>query len=381
VNIGDVAHTPGLLALIEEQLPDVEVRLWPSSVAGGVEAMLRRRFPRLTIVQGEEARAAAFRECDFLLHGSGPSLVAERDVRRWRQETGKPFGVFGITLPVYPPEVKSPTVAAVADSTIELLSEAAFVYFRDSVSLAHARERGCRSAVMAFGPDAAFATDVRNDAAAQAFLQQHKLTPKKFLCCIPRFRHTPYWLIHNRPRDEVKHARNVAMVEHDHAPLRAAIEAVVRETEMQVLLCPEDETQVALGRDLLLNRLPADVRGRVVWRDSFWLADEAVSTYRQGAGLFGLEMHSPILCVGQGIPAIVGRFAEQTNKGYMWRDVGLDNWLFDFDRADDIERFVPAVLALARDNAAACTLASAARDRVRTLHRTMIGTLSAHWRS
>jgi hypothetical protein len=30
VNIGDIAHTPGVLALLEKHLPEVEVRLWPS---------------------------------------------------------------------------------------------------------------------------------------------------------------------------------------------------------------------------------------------------------------------------------------------------------------------------------------------------------------
>ena len=30
VNIGDIAHTPGVLALIEKHLPDAEVRLWAS---------------------------------------------------------------------------------------------------------------------------------------------------------------------------------------------------------------------------------------------------------------------------------------------------------------------------------------------------------------
>ena len=27
------------------------------------------------------------------------------------------------------------------------------------------------------------------------------------------------------------------------------------------------------------------------------------------------------------VPAIVGRFAEQTSKGFMWRDIGLGEWL------------------------------------------------------
>ena len=45
VNIGDIAHTPGMLALLEKHRPDAEVTLWPSSVDRGVEAILRARFP------------------------------------------------------------------------------------------------------------------------------------------------------------------------------------------------------------------------------------------------------------------------------------------------------------------------------------------------
>ena len=84
----------------------------------------------------------------------------------------------------------------------------------------------------------------------------------------------------------------------------------------------------------------------------------------RSAGLFGLEMHSPIMCVGNGIPAIVCRFAEQTSKGFMWRDVGLGDWLFDLDIEADVRRVVPAVLALAKDPAAARIKAATARQFV-----------------
>ncbi len=43
-NIGDIGHTPGVLALIEKYLPHVNVRLWPGSVGSGVEEMLMMRF-------------------------------------------------------------------------------------------------------------------------------------------------------------------------------------------------------------------------------------------------------------------------------------------------------------------------------------------------
>lgn len=365
VNIGDIAHTPGVLALLEKHLSEVEVRLWPSDVGNGVAEMLQKRFPRVTIVSGSEAVKGALEECDFLLHGSGPSLVAAKDVTRWREQTGKPYGIFGITLPT-------------ADTkTLELISGAKFAYFRDSVSLGLAKSKGATCPIMEFGPDGAFAVDLRNDAAADKFLQDHDLEKGQFLCCIPRLRYTPYWLIKDRPFDQTKHARNEEMKEHDHAPLREAISAVVRQTKLKVLICPEDKSQMAVGKELLFDALPSDVRPRVVWRESYWLTDEALSTYVRSAGLFGLEMHSPIMCIGNGVPAIVGRFAEQTSKGLMWRDIGLGNWLFDLDDTADVARIVPTVLQLAQDPEAARAKAAKARELVQQRQLVMVERLKA----
>src|SRR6185295_970284 len=55
VNIGDIAHTPGILALLEKHIPEADVRLWPSSVDNGVEEMLAKRFPKVPIVKGPTA--------------------------------------------------------------------------------------------------------------------------------------------------------------------------------------------------------------------------------------------------------------------------------------------------------------------------------------
>lgn len=357
VNIGDIGHTPGVLALLEKHLPEAEVRLWPMKVDNGVDEMLRRRFPKVPIVQGPAEVRAAMAECDFLLHGSGPSLVAEKDVARWRKETGKPYGVYGITQ------------GSFRAGTVELLSAAKFVFFRDSASLKHAQESGVRCPVMEFGPDGAFAVDLRNDAAAMAFLKANGLEEGKFLCLLSRFRYTPYWKVKNVPFDEKKQARNQAMKEHDHAPLREALIAVVRQTPLKVLLCPEDATQMAIGKEMLFDPLPADVKSKVVWRDKYWLTDEAVSCYVRSAGLFGSEMHSPIMALGNGIPAIVCRFAEQTTKGIMWRDIGLGDWLFDLDDENDIKKVVPTVLAMAKDPAAARAKAAKAREFVRQRQR------------
>lgn len=379
VNIGDIAHTPGVLALIEKHLPGVEVRLWPSKVDNGVEEMLLARFPKVRIVKGPEALKAAFAECDFLLHGSGPSLVAEKDVARWARETGKPYGIYGITLSLQGSTATSPASDAAINATVAVLSGAKFAYFRDSKSLELAKQRGCTCPLMEFGPDGAFATDLRDDVKATAFLKANGLEDGQFLCCIPRLRFTPYWTIHKeRAMDPVKHARNEALKEQDHAPHRQAIIEVLRQTKLKVLICPEDQTQMAVGKELLYDPLPADVKPRAVWRPNYWLTGEAISVYTRSAGLFGNEMHSPIMCVGNGIPAIVCRWAEQTTKGFMWRDIGLGDWLFDFDKEDEVKRLVPAVLAIAKDPAAAKAKAAKGRDFVMGKFAASMGVVMRH---
>lgn len=377
VNIGDIAHTPGVLALIEKHIPDAEVVLWASAdLSDEVAEMEKRRFPKLKIVKGRignDAKASnaelgqAIEWADFLLHGSGPSLVAANDVAAWVTHTGKPFGVYGITYGSFWDADRK-----------ELMSKAQFVYFRDSVSLEYAKEQGVDCPIMEFSPDGAFACDLRDDERALAFLKANELEVGQFLCCLSRLRYTPYWTIpsKNRKLDPERHAHNEKMKEHDHAALREAIIAVVRQTPLKVLLCPEDMTQMAVGKEMFFDKLPEDVKKRVVWREKFWLTDEALSTYVRSAGLFGSEMHSPIMAVGNGIPAIVCRFKEQTTKGFMWRDIGLGDWLFDLDEPKDHERIAPTVLAMATDPAGAKERAAKAREFVEHRLQETMGVLN-----
>jgi polysaccharide pyruvyl transferase WcaK-like protein len=366
VNIGDIAHTPGVLRLLEDHLPEAEVTLWPGNVGNGVEAMLRRRFPKVRFALDKETVARAFDECDFLLHGSGPSLVGQKQVAEWKAKAGKPYGVYGITI------------GAMTDELRGLLTAAQFAFFRDTVSLQFAKDNGVTCPVMEFGPDGAFAVDLRNDDAAEKFLKEHDLARGKFLCCIPRLRYTPYWKIHNRKQtdeDVRRFAHSTSLKEHDHAPLRQAIIEVVRNTDLKVLLCPEDQSQMDVAKEMLFDPLPEDIRKRVVHRSTYWLTDEALSTYVRSAGLFGLEMHSPIMCIGNGVPAVVCRFSEQTSKGFMWRDIGLEDWLFDMDKEDEVARIVPTVLGIAKDPALAAARVQAAREFVLQRQKATMGTL------
>jgi len=367
INIGDIAHYLGMLELMEKFGIDADVYLWPGNLENGAGELLAKRFPKVTVLGNKEAIQKAFKECDFFLHGSSSGFSAWKHAEQWHKETGKPFGVFGISITSTDPGI------------FETLSKAQFVFFRDGVSLKTAKEHGCTAPIMEFGPDTAFGVvTLRNDEAATAFLREHGLEEGKFLCCIPRYRWTPFWTVHkNRPFDEAKHKRNEEMKEHDHAQLRAAIIAVTRETDMKVLVTCEDQTQIPLGKEMVYDPLPEDVKKKVVWRDRYWLTDEALSTYVRSAGLFGNEMHSPIMCISSGIPAVVCRWDEQTNKGFMWRDIGLNDWLFTMDNPDEVARIVPTVLAIAKDPAAAKAKAAKAREIVRQRQKATFGVLAA----
>jgi len=370
-NIGDIAHTPGMLALVEKYIPNTEVTFWPfyHYLPDNEVAMLKKRFPKTTIVQGSldrEGKASTpelqttIASADFLLHNSGPATIGWADLAAFKKTTGKPFGVFGVSYGLYgTPET-------------ETLNDAGFVYFRDSVSLQKAKEAGVHNADMGLVPDAAFAFDTTDQEKAAAFLKASDLIDQKFMCCIPKHRATPVWLHphKNRPFDEARHTRNEAMKEHDHLPMREAITQIVRTTGLKILICHEDETQIAIGKEWILDKLPEDVKQKCVWHNRLWLPDEALSIYKCSAGLFSNEMHSPIMCIGQGIPAIVCRWQEQSSKGVMWKDIGIDDWLFDFDNEEEIKRFVPAVLKMARNPREAKSKATAAKKVVEARHAT-----------
>ncbi|MES2505568.1 MAG: polysaccharide pyruvyl transferase family protein [Verrucomicrobiota bacterium] len=367
VNIGDIGHTPGVLALIEKHIPEAEVTLWPMDVRNGVEEMLTRRFPKLRIVKEKQATY----ECDFLLHGSGPYLTAHRDVAAWKKETGKPYGVYGITMAAAgDPGLKIMRNNGLDAYCKELLDGASFVFLRDGKSLQVVKDADVKAPIIEFGPDGAFAADVRDDEKALAFLHEHGLEEGKFMCFLPNLRNAPYWKVKpNYEFNEAKHLRNEEMKEHDHAPLREAIIAIVREAGMKVLVCPEDSTQMETGKELLVDPLPADVKAKVVWRKDFWLTNEAISTYVRSAGLVSNEMHSPIMALGNGIPALVCRFAEQTTKGFMWQDIGLGDWLFDLDKPEELARVASTALAVAKDPAAAKAKAAQAQAFVHKRQR------------
>lgn len=367
VNIGDIAHTPGMLRLLEEHLPEVDVTLWPNALSDDVQSLLLRRFPKLKIARTAHERKEAMEGCDFFLHGSGPGLVGVKEAKAW-QATGKPYGFGGVTL----------NDGELRDHR-ELLSKARFVYCRDTLSLEALKAARLDAPVQDFGPDATFAVDLKDDAKADAYLKEAGLEAGRFACFVPRLRWTPYWKEGRKtPPDviESKHAENEKYKEEDHSKLRTVIAAWVSKTGLKALLCPEMTYQVELLKPLLFDPLPADVKAGVVVRPGYWLTDEAISTYRKAAVVVSLEMHSPILAIAGGRPAIHLRQPTDTRKGQMWRDVGLKDWLFEIGDATG-EQIAERLLALQQDPAGTAALVAKARDFALAKDKAMMMSVAA----
>lgn len=321
VNIGDIAHTPGMLTLLEQHRPKDTVTLWPKGLNAEVERLLTDRFPTLAIARTKEEQDEALAACDFFLHGSGPGLVGAAESERARQ-SGKPYGFAGITLS--DEELKNHRA---------LLAGAKFVFTRDTDSLRAFQKAGIKGPKAAFGPDATFALDLRAESAADKLLKEHQLEAGQFLCAVPRLRWTPYWEINpqtTKPNPQ-RSAVNEAFAERDHAKMREAIVAWVTEFRRKVFLVPEMTYAVPRLRPLLYDPLPKDVKRSVVVLDRYWLTAEAASVYARAAAVISFEMHSPIIAVAAGTPAVLLRQPTDTRKGQMWRDIGLDRWIFDID--------------------------------------------------
>lgn len=181
--------------------------------------------------------------------------------------------------------------------------------------------------------------DIKNDFLAEKFLTDAGLEDKKFICVIPRLRYTPYHQFNannngwsDEKINEVETV-NAAKKEEDHAKLREAMIAYVRETGNKILVCPEMTYQVDIMDELLIDPLPEEIKGNVVKR-GYWLPDEAASVYDKALAVLSFECHSPIIAAVNGTPFFYLRQPEDTIKGNMYYDLGFDDWVFEIEETD-----------------------------------------------
>ena len=237
-----------------------------------------------------------------------------------------------------------------------VIDASAFFFCRDTITRDYLKAQGVKTPVLEFGPDAQLGMTLRDDARGLAWLDAHGLQPGRFICVIPRLRYTPYHRIRSNakasPDDAAKDAINARTVDADHAKLRDLIVAYVRATGNRVVACAEMTYQVALAREQLVDPLPADVKSRVVWRDTYWLPDEAASIYARAQAVISMECHSPLIALRNGTPAFYLRQPTDTCKGQMYRDIGADDWFFEIDETSGPQLWA-RLEAIHRDPAAA----------------------------
>lgn len=355
VNIGDIAHTPGLIALLKSRIKGVRIILWKRTESRIVDEMLQRHYPDVQIVHGSFDKdlvvqspevLQAFKEADFFIHGSGPAVVAPDHLRCWSKQTGKGFGIFGVTIQNISPDLQA------------LLEKASFIFTRETASLEVLRKKGLQGEHIAFAPDATFVLDIQDKGRADEFMKKHGLAPRKFICAVPRLRFTPYHTIRpNRAGWSEERIKEVEEVnekyrEVDHAKLRAAMITWVKETGNKVLVCPEMSYQVEIMKQLLIDPLPEEIKPFIVTHE-YWLPDEAASVYAKASAVLSFECHSPIIAAANGTPAFYLRQPTDTIKGQMYYDLGFNDWVFEIDnttgeqvsgRLMDVYRNYPSAL-------------------------------------
>ncbi len=373
-NIGDIGHVPGALALLRHYLPEARVILWAHNdlvIRGPVAAMgrvadgaldagtvSRKVYPALQVVTGtigadgrgdNDALDAAIGAADAMVIGSGAGILEAGALLRFRQRTGKPIGMFGITTDSF-----NFTNFHDGENSLDVqaLRAASFVFTRDRTSLRLLKgedvdgphgaspdrpDTAVNEAInrlpigpdltrvpAAFVPDTTFAFPGRDEARARAFMHAHGLVSGKFICVVPRHRWSPTGT--PTRQGDVRDDYNALYLEQDCAKLRSAIVAYVRRTGNKVALVPETVYVVRHLDAMLRDGLPPDVAARVVTRADYWLPDEAASVFAHAQAIVSVENHSPILAAAVGTPFVMVHQPEDSFKGDMFADIGLGHW-------------------------------------------------------
>lgn len=113
-------------------------------------------------------------------------------------------------------------------------------------------------------------------------------------------------------------------------------------------LVPETIYAVDVLGPWLKDGLPADVTGRVVAMDRFWLPDAAQSLFSRAQAVVSLENHSPLLAAAAGTPFVMVHQPEDSFTGDMFVDIGLGDWYVpDINKVsgEDISRMLMGIVS------------------------------------
>lgn len=417
LNIGDIGHVPGALALLRHYIPEAAITLWaqhdlvfrgssaerarfPDGVidAGSVS---RKVYPELQVVRGTVDEAgrgdnpeldAAIASADIMVIGSGAGVLQPLDLLRFHTRTKKPVGLFGVTTDSFN---FTSFREGEASNDVKALRAASFVFTRERTSLrlldgedvdgpggdlADNPRTTVNEAInrvpigldfggvnKAFVPDTTFAFTARDEAAADRFMGAHALEEGKFVCFVPRHRWTPTGT--PTRQGDSRDVYNAYYLGEDHDKLKVAITTYIRKTGHKVALVPETVYMTGKLGPLMRDGLPADVAGRVAVMEGYWMPDAAQSVYARAQAVVSIENHSPILAAAAGTPFVMVHQPEDSFKGDMFIDIGLGDWYIrDINTAsgEDIAR---VLIGIVDDMPAARAKLGKAMEFVRERHR------------
>ncbi len=335
INIGDIGHTPGTLRVLEQHLPNVRIIVWAMKVDERILSMLQKRFPKVTFLQGkldgkserDEALRSAIIHSDLFIRNSG--MGQDLSFMQFCKKHAIPYGLFGQSY--FPTMVQGDG----ASERIDLLNHAAFIYTRETKTLNILRSAGISCPVLEFGPDGCFGIDVRDDERGLATMKKLGLEDRKFITVQVRT-NTPKYPGVDDPRPEKLNPLHPTpqQIEDDQrrgAKYRELITQWVKRTGYKVLIAPETIKEMGHNKRLIHDKLPEDILSHVVNLDTFWNVDEAASIFARAHTAVCHEPHSLIIALANGTPIIHTYSEFHSPKCWMFKDIGLPEWLLEMD--------------------------------------------------
>ena len=356
INIGDIGHTPGTLRVIAEHLPGVKVVLWAMKMEERISVMLKARFPKVEILQGnlfkdgenDRRLQEAVKTCDLFVRNSG--MGQDLTFMQFCAKHGRPYGLFGQSY--FPTMVEGQGAA----ERIELLNKAAFIYTREKKTLNILKHSGVKTPVLEFGPDGCFGIDVRDDKRGLATMKKLGLEDRKFITVQVRTNTPKYPGVDDlRPEKLNPLYPTPKQIEDDArraAKYRDLITRWVQTTGGKVLIAPETIKEMGHNKRLIYDPLPSEIQKHVVNLEYFWNADEAASIFARAHTVVCHEPHSPIIALANGTPIIHTYSEFHSPKCWMFQDIGLSDWLLEMDETP-VDKMAETLFEIEADYSAA----------------------------
>lgn len=374
INIGDIGHTPGTLRILEQYLPEIHVVLWAYNLDDRVESMLRRRFPKVEIIQGKLAGKSpadddlrkTIDNCDLFIRNSG--MGQGIDFMQYCSKAGVPYGIYGQSY--FPTMVKGKG----AEERIALLNKAAFIYCRETKTLDILKAGGVKAAIMEFGPDGCFGIDVRDDERGLVTMKKLGLEDRQFITLQLRTHTAKHEGVDGYPLNPLNPTPEmIADDERRATKYRDLVTRWVQKTGKKVLIAPEVKKEMVHNKRLIYDLLPPEIQKNVVNLEYFWNADEAASIFARAHTIVCHEPHSPIIALANGTPIIHTYSEFHSPKCWMFKDIGLNEWLLEFDETP-LEKMFDTLLAIDSDYPTALAKVKKAMDYV---HERQAATMKA----